>query len=190
LSLTTTSSAGAAILYTAPTADDIVDAHPDVSCNPASGSVAPVGDSFVNCTATDNSGNTATSRFPVHVVLLSTETWSATWEEPIGPPAQVTANAGRTLPVKLRIYRDGVEIVSGTAFLRLVPCVAGGTTTEVPLEFGGRWTGHIDTSMLVGDCFRVAVIAGGTEAGAFRLDLVGATPTRTPVKGPGKTAKP
>ena len=190
LSLTTTSSAGAAISYTAPTASDIVDAHPDVSCSPASGSVAPVGDSFVNCTATDNSGNSATSRFPVHVVLLSTETWSATWEEPIGPPAQVTANAGRTLPVKLRIYRDGVEIVSGTAFLRLVPCVAGPATVELPLAFGGRWTGKIDTSMLDGDCFRVAVIAGGTEAGAFRLDLAGVTPTKTPVKGPGKTAKP
>jgi hypothetical protein len=190
LSLTTTSSAGAAISYTAPTADDIVDASPAVRCSPASGSVAPVGDSFVNCSATDNSGNSATSRFPVHVVLLSTETWSATWEEPIGPPAQVTANAGRTLPVKLRIYRDGVEVVTGTAFLRLVPCVAGPATVELPLAFGGRWTGKIDTSMLTGDCFRVMVIAGSSEAGSFRLDLAGATPVKTPNKGPAKTAKP
>jgi hypothetical protein len=186
LSLTTSNPAGATISYTAPTASDIVDAHPSVSCSPASGSVAPVGDSFVNCTATDASGNTASSRIPVHVVLLSTETWSATWEEPIGPPAQVTANAGRTLPVKLRIYRDGVEIVTGTAFLRLVPCVAGPATVEVPLAFGGRWTGKIDTSVLTGDCFRVAVIAGGAEAGSFRLDLVGATPVKTPNKGPAK----
>jgi hypothetical protein len=190
LSLTTSNPAGATISYTAPTASDIVDAHPSVSCSPASGSVAPVGDSFVTCTATDASGNSTTSRIPVHVTLLSTETWSATWEEPIGPLSQVTANAGRTVPIKLRIYRDGVEIVTGTAFLRLVPCVAGPATVELPLVFGGRWTGKIDTSMLTGDCFRVAVIAGTTEAGAFRLDIVGVTPVKTPVKGPGKTATP
>jgi hypothetical protein len=190
LSLTTSNPAGAVMSYTAPTADDIVDANPGVSCSPASGSVAPVGDSFVTCTATDASGNSATSRIPVHVTLLTSETWSVTWEEPIGPPAQVTANAGRTLPVKLRIYRDGVEIVTGTAFLRLVPCVAGPATVEVPLAFGGRWTGKIDTSILVGDCFRVAVIAGTTEAGAFRLDIVGFTPVKTPNKGPANTAKP
>ena len=189
LSLTTSNPAGAAISYTAPTADDVVDASPAVSCSPTSGSIAPVGDSFVNCTATDASGNSATSRFPVHVVLLSTETWTATWDEPIGPPAQVTANAGRTLPVKLRIYRDGVEIVTGTAFLRLVPCL-GGAAIDSPLDYGSRWTGHIDTTMLSGDCYRVAVIAGGAEAGSFRLDLVGVTPTKAPAKGPVKTAKP
>src|SRR5205823_3862989 len=92
LSLTTTNPSGAAISYTRPTASDIVDARPDVSCSPAAGYVAPVGDSFVNCTATDASGNVATSRFPVHVTLLVTDTWSATWEEPIGPPAAITAN--------------------------------------------------------------------------------------------------
>jgi HYR domain-containing protein len=189
LSLTTSNPAGAAISYTAPTADDVVDASPAVSCSPASGSIAAVGDSFVNCTATDASGNSATSRFPVHVVLLSTETWTATWEEPIGPPAQVTANAGRTLPVKLRIFRDGVEVVTGTAILRLVPCLGGGAI-DTPLDYGSRWTGHIDTTTLSGDCYRVAVIAGGTEAGAFRLDLVGATPTKAPAKGPARTAKP
>jgi hypothetical protein len=186
LSLTTTSSNGATIVYTAPTANDIVDANPDVSCSPASGSVAPVGDSWVNCTARDSRGNTATSRFPVHITLLTTDTWSATWEEPIGPPAQVTANAGRTLPVKLRIYLNGVEIVTGTAFLRIVPCAGPPPTVETPLTFGGRWTGKIDTAVLTGDCYRVAVIAGTAEAGSFRLDLVGATPSKAPVVKGGK----
>jgi HYR domain-containing protein len=187
LSLTTTSPNGATISYTSPTASDVVDANPGVSCSPASGSVARVGDSWVNCTATDTSGNAATSRFPVHVTLLSTDTWSATWEEPIGPPAAITANAGRTLPVKLRIYLNGVEVVTGTAFLRIVPCAGPPPTFEIPLTFGGRWTGKIDTSVLTGDCYRVAVIAGTTEAGSFRLDLAGATPVKAPNKNPTKT---
>jgi HYR domain-containing protein len=187
LTLTTTSSNGATIAYTAPSANDIVDASPNVSCSPASGSVARVGDSWVNCTATDASGNAATSKFPVHVTLLTTDTWSATWEEPIGPPAAITANAGRTLPVKLRIYLNGVEVVTGSAFLRIVPCAGPPPTFEIPLAFGGRWTGKIDTSVLTGDCYRVAVIAGTTEAGSFRLDLAGATPVKVPAKGPAKT---
>jgi hypothetical protein len=141
----------------------------------------------VNCMATDATGNTATSRFPVHVVLLTAGTWSVTWEEPIGPPARVTANAGRIVPVKLRIYRDGVEMVTGTPFLRVFPCAASEPTLDVSLAYGGRWTGKIDTSMLVGNCFRVAVIVGSTEAGAFRLDLAGATPAKNPVKGSANT---
>jgi hypothetical protein len=172
--------------YTRPTATDVVNGNVGVSCSPASGSVAPVGDSFVNCTATDASGNAATSRIPVHVTFVSTDTWSATWEEPIGPPAAITANAGRNIPVKLRIYLNGVEVVTGTAFLRIVPCAGPPPTVETPLVYGLRWTGHIDTSTLTGDCYRVAVIAGGIEASSFRLNLVGGTPIKSPVKGGGK----
>ena len=78
---------------------------------------------------------------------------------------------------------NGVEIVTGTAFLRIVPCAGPPPTFESPLTFGGRWTGRIDTSVLTADCYRVAVMVGATEAGSFRLNLVGATPTKAPVKG-------
>jgi hypothetical protein len=189
LSLTTSNPAGATISYTAPSADDIVDASPSVSCSPASGSVAPVGDSFVNCTATDASGNAASSRIQVHVTLLSTDTYAATWEEPIGG-GPLTVNGSRSVPVKLRLYRNGVEIITGTAFLRLVPCGATAPAIDLPLAFGGRWTGHIDTSMLTADCYRVAAIAGGAEVGFFRLDVVGGTPTKAPNKGPLRTPRP
>jgi hypothetical protein len=191
LSLTTTDPAGAILSYTAPTATDVVDAHPSVSCSPASGARAPVGDSFIYCDATDASGNTAGSRFPVHVTLLTTDTWSAAWDEPIGGlPVQVTANSGRTLPVKLRLYRNGSEIVTGSAFLRIVPCGATAPAIDIPLVFGGRWTAKLDTSMLSGDCFRVSAMVGAAEAGSFRLDISGYTPVRQPSKSPAKSPKP
>jgi hypothetical protein len=38
-----------------------------VSCSPASGSVFPIGDTTVACTATDASGNVAKGSFSVHV---------------------------------------------------------------------------------------------------------------------------
>jgi Tol biopolymer transport system component len=57
---------GAVVTYDV-TATDAVDPNPAVSCSPASGSVFPIGDTTVACTATDASGNVAKGSFSVHV---------------------------------------------------------------------------------------------------------------------------
>jgi Tol biopolymer transport system component len=57
---------GAVVTYTV-TATDADDPTPTVNCSPASGSVFPIGDTTVTCTATDASGNVATGSFSVHV---------------------------------------------------------------------------------------------------------------------------
>ena len=57
---------GALVTYAASATDDI-DPAPTVSCMPASGSLFPIGDTTVNCTATDESGNSASASFAVHV---------------------------------------------------------------------------------------------------------------------------
>ena len=51
-------------------ATDGRDPNPIVSCSPASGSFFPVGDTTVNCTATDASGNVSSGSFTVHVLPL------------------------------------------------------------------------------------------------------------------------
>jgi WD40 repeat protein len=61
-----TSPAGAGVPFTV-TATDDVDPAPVVSCAPASGSTFPIGDTTVNCTATDASGNVTQKSFTVHV---------------------------------------------------------------------------------------------------------------------------
>ena len=58
---------GAVIPYIQPTATDIVDPNPAVSCTPASGSVFPLGTTTVNCKATDAAGNASASSFTVTV---------------------------------------------------------------------------------------------------------------------------
>jgi len=63
-----TSRAGARVSY-AVTATDDSDPHPSVSCAPASGGVFPLGDTPVNCTAKDASGNIATGTFHVRVLV-------------------------------------------------------------------------------------------------------------------------
>jgi HYR domain len=59
---------GADVVYVPPTATDIVDGAVGVVCDVASGSRAPLGVTTVTCSATDMSGNVATSSFGVTVV--------------------------------------------------------------------------------------------------------------------------
>jgi hypothetical protein len=62
-----TGPAGAAVDFAA-TAVDLVDGAVTVTCEPASGSTFPLGDTEVTCSATDAALNTATDSFPVTVV--------------------------------------------------------------------------------------------------------------------------
>jgi len=181
LNLTTPDPAGARLAYDLPTADDVVDDAPRVTCTPAAGDVAPVGDSTVTCTATDGSGNGRSATFPVHVTLLG-----ARWESPVGgEPAALVANQGRTVPVKVRLFRDGVEVTTGRALLAVLPDGGAGTTSAltVPLEWRPdtpRWTAQLDTSALAAGTYRAVSLLDGHEAGAFRLDIRGgsAVPAR------------
>jgi hypothetical protein len=62
-----TSSGGATVNYTDPTATDDVDGPVPVSCAPASGSQFNIGTTSVDCSATDSSGNTGHASFDVTV---------------------------------------------------------------------------------------------------------------------------
>lgn len=57
---------GAAVTYTA-TANDTVDGPVTPSCSPSSGSIFPIGETMVSCSATDQAGNTAGGSFKVIV---------------------------------------------------------------------------------------------------------------------------
>ena len=60
---------GTSVDYTAPTATDDRDPTPVVGCDPQSGATFPVGNTTVRCTATDESGNSASASFAVTVNL-------------------------------------------------------------------------------------------------------------------------
>jgi hypothetical protein len=68
MNATATSSSGATVNYTNPTASDAVDPNPSVTCTPSSGSTFKLGTTTVSCTAKDATGNTsAASTFTVNV---------------------------------------------------------------------------------------------------------------------------
>ena len=86
-----TSSQGAAVTYTPPTADDNLDGAVAVSCNPSSGSVFALGNSGVTCSAQDAAGNESTTSFTVSVV--DTTAPVLTIAAPITVEAQSAAGA-------------------------------------------------------------------------------------------------
>jgi len=179
---------GTSLAYSTPTATDVVDPSPDVSCAPASGDHVGTGTTTVTCTATDASGNSASDTFDVTITYRAPHTASATWQDPIDVSGNTfSTNDGRTLPIKVRLFVDGTEVKAGSASLTVTPC-GGGTGLDLPLETGGgRWNASLDTSLLVGSCHTVTAWVQGLEAGSFRLDLRGAEPTRAN-KTPAPTA--
>ncbi len=68
ITVNTASAAGATVSYNSPATSDIVDGTGLASCSPLSGSLFPVGDTQVVCSATDSHGNSAApSTFFIHV---------------------------------------------------------------------------------------------------------------------------
>ena len=173
--LTTGDPGGTTLIYAPPSADDVVDPDPTVDCAPASGSTVPVGPTTVTCTATDDIGNSSSDSFLVDVAFVDPVAWSATWGEPVATDGRaLVANRGRTVPVKVEIFADGVEQTEGDAWLDISTC--GGTATlQTPLAWdGGRWTAHLDTGRLVGPgCYVATAVVDGQAVGAFGLDLRG-----------------
>ena len=74
----------------------------------------------MTCTATDASGNSELGHVPRdRPVRGSPRGASAIWLEPVGGgESTFEANRGRTIPIKVRLFVDGVERTSGDAALR------------------------------------------------------------------------
>jgi hypothetical protein len=185
-SVTTNDLTGTILQYATPSAIDVVDSHPTVDCAPAIGfHVDPGTTTTVTCTAMDGSHNAAQDSFDVTVTYVSPHVATATWGEPVaGSGATFTANRGRTIPIKVELFVDGVVRTSGDAELRLSPCAAGSATTFALVPGNGRWSVGLDTSALDGACYTVTATIDGLDAGSFRLELRGANALRT-TKGKG-----
>lgn len=72
MNVTACASTGAIVNYPTPTATDNADFSVSVVCSPASGSVFPLGNTTVTCTATDNCTNKTTCTFVVRVTRDTT----------------------------------------------------------------------------------------------------------------------
>ena len=189
LALTSADPTGTTLIYSSPTATDLADSSPTVRCLPASGSHVVIGTTTVTCAARDASGNHASGTFSVAVAFVPAVTWSAIWGEPVATVGSTfVANSGRTVPVKVELFANGVEQTRGSGLLTLTTC-AGRAVGTVALSWeGGRWAARLDTGMLGGPgCYLATVSLDGSVAGSFRVDLRGPDPASVANGQKGKT---
>jgi hypothetical protein len=174
---------------TFPSFVEAVDPDPTVVCDPVSGSLFPVGTTTVTCTITDDAGNHSSTSFGVHVTYDPGTIWSAVWGEPVGASGTTfVANPGRTVPVKVEIFANGVKQTHGVAALAVATCSGAPVGTVAASWGGGRWNASLNTGALAGPgCYTVTATLDGQAAGSFRLDLRG---DATAVKGPKGNGKP
>ncbi|HEX3582784.1 MAG TPA: HYR domain-containing protein, partial [Thermoanaerobaculia bacterium] len=108
-----TSSAGAVVTYTA-TADQ----NATVVCNPPSGSTFPLGNTTVNCTATNVLNQTTTGSFHVNVVDTTPPTLTL--------PSDITAEATSPAGAAVTFTATATDLVDGTVTVNCSP--ASGST--------------------------------------------------------------
>ncbi|MFL5770437.1 MAG: hypothetical protein ACJ765_10200, partial [Chloroflexota bacterium] len=140
----------------------------------------PVGTTTVRCSAADAAGNSTLRSFTVTVTLDQpvppASVYEVQWGEPISG-GTLSANQGRSVPLKFRLFVNGLEKTTGSAVLSIAPCAGGPVAMTVPLSFGGgRWSGKLDTSGLNSGCYTATLVVDGNVAGSFTLDLRGADP--------------
>ncbi len=186
----TTSGNSAVVSWTDPTATDDRDASPDVACTPPSGSAFGLGDSTVTCTATDDAGNVDTETFTVTVTREATDPdVGMVHRAPIdAPPIVNVANRNAFVPVRVSLTGIGSPLVDDVDALALgaptrVTCPRGARADAVETytarwpqptnlffwdQRKGNWLAKFDTRTLTqrNACYRVAVLYGGTVAGA------------------------
>jgi hypothetical protein len=127
-----TSTAGAIVTYTLPTATDSVGGPVPVSCTPASGSTFAPGQKTVECTASDVWGNTATASFVVWVQFQPAD--GAFFLPPIDAAGARTFNAGSTIPVKFKLTGASAGIKNLVARLTMAKIVNGAVGPYQPAE--------------------------------------------------------
>jgi hypothetical protein len=116
-----TGNSSAAVSYTAPTANDLVDGVVPVNCTPASGSAFAVGNTTVNCSAHDSRGNTASSSFAVAVNY----TFNGFFQPIDNLPALNSVKAGSAVPVKFSLGgNQGMNIFQSNPASGVVACGA------------------------------------------------------------------
>jgi hypothetical protein len=101
-----TGPAGARVSWQAPTATDEDPAHPDVSCSPASGSTFVIGNTTVNCSATDAPGNKANDSFTVKVQDTAGPNIT---NVPSGITEEATSTSGATVTFNKPTATDTVD---------------------------------------------------------------------------------
>lgn len=165
--------------YTPPTATDLVDADPVVTCTPPVGTALAVGQHRVTCTATDDAGNLTVGTFVITVVPGYS---FVGFDRPVDSGVWNVVKGGQAVPLKWQVLdADGrpvtdVAVIASVASYPL-SCTSGLSEDAVettvasssPLRFDaatGRFHLNWKTPSAVG-CYRLVIrLTDGTTGTA------------------------
>ncbi|HEY2902235.1 MAG TPA: HYR domain-containing protein [Polyangia bacterium] len=111
-----TSTSGAKVNYTKPTATDAVDGARTVTCTPASGAQFPVNKTTVTCSASDTRGHTSTATFTVWVTYQA-PTDGSFFLAPIRANGSSIFKIGPPVPVRFKLTGASQNITNLVAKL-------------------------------------------------------------------------
>ena len=167
LTVRATSAAGALVDFSA-TAEDAVDGAVAVTCDPASGSVFPIGSTTVDCRASDAAGNTVSGSFTV-TVSSATHGWTG-FLQPINADGSSVFKLKSTVPVKFALTGDSAGIAD---------LAAGFYCAKVSSGVAGDEVEAVSTSAAsTGNLFRYDPLSGqyifnwgtkGLTVGTYRI---------------------
>jgi hypothetical protein len=157
-----TSTAGAVVTFTAPTATDLVDGKVAVNCSPGCGTSFPVGKTNVTATATDAHSNQASASFQVWVQYNVSSI-----------ALDSSAKAGNSFPVKFTLTGASANITNASASLSyatLTGSVPGSsiaatstsaaTTGNLFRYSGGQYIFNWNTKGLAAGTYRLTIDLG------------------------------
>jgi len=184
ITVSPTGASGAAVTYSAATATDAVDSSVSVVCTPASGSTFAIGTTTVECSATDDSGNTASNTFKVTVTPFTTNGFF----KPVDMGTIInTAKGGSTVPLKFEVF-GGTTEMTNTAVIKSytqqkISCTSGptdavgtlSTTGNTGLRYdttSGQFIANWKTPGQANTCWKVTVTLQGdnTISALFKLN--------------------
>ncbi len=175
-----TSLSGATVSYIA-SASDVVDGIFAPTCSPVSGATFGYGTTTVNCSATDNAGNSATASFTVTVTFGRFGFYS-----PVDMGGTLNLiKGGQTVPLKFEVFAGPTEVTStslvGYFRYKEVTCgsidIAGQddielvTSGNTVLRYdgtGGQFIQNWQTPKTTGKCYVATVgLTDGTTISAY-----------------------
>jgi hypothetical protein len=129
--------AGGRIVNYNVTATDNLDPNPTVECNPASGSLFGGGTTTVECTATDEAGNSSTGSFNVTITYEFGQ-----WMAPLSETSTLRVKRNSMLMVGFRLGGGSAGLTGANATLWIAPVVGNQVGPEQPANPGPFSTGN------------------------------------------------
>lgn len=151
---------------------------PTPTCAPAPGALLPLGTTTITCSVSDSGGLTAEGTFTVTVAPKPADAEPpaavvAAFESPV-LAGVLSARAGRTIPLKVRLAAGDEPIEAGSVVAVVAPCAGGDPVVEVAMSrraASERWFGLLRTKGLEAGCYAIRARHAGGDVGGFRLIL-------------------